>query len=158
MPLPDATQWELVEQVADSAYPIYEHLKRLGAVPNSRWSTRTTPARASCRCLVGKNLLVRRCRPSGPGAQGAAYRHALDTAGLHLMEAVVFLQDLLRTGRAPRRVDPATFPTAFIPKTLRRHLFVEMEDAAKKKRLQVDPSRSCLALRTYCFPMLQGLW
>ena len=31
MPLPDATQWELVEQVADSAYPIYEHLKRLGA-------------------------------------------------------------------------------------------------------------------------------
>jgi transposase len=28
MPLPDATQWE---QVADSAYPIYEHLKRLGA-------------------------------------------------------------------------------------------------------------------------------
>ena len=31
MPLPDATQWELVEQVADSAYPVYEHLKRLGA-------------------------------------------------------------------------------------------------------------------------------
>ena len=31
MPLPDATQWELVEQVADSAYPIYESLKRLGA-------------------------------------------------------------------------------------------------------------------------------
>ena len=31
MPLPDATQWELVEQVADSAYPIYETLKQLGA-------------------------------------------------------------------------------------------------------------------------------
>ncbi len=31
MPLPDATQWELVEQVADSGYPVYEHLKRLGA-------------------------------------------------------------------------------------------------------------------------------
>jgi hypothetical protein len=31
MPLPDATQWELVEQVADSAYPVYESLKRLGA-------------------------------------------------------------------------------------------------------------------------------
>jgi hypothetical protein len=31
MPLPDATQWELVEQVADSAYRVYEHLKRLGA-------------------------------------------------------------------------------------------------------------------------------
>lgn len=31
MPLPDATQWDLVEQVADSAYPVYEQLKRLGA-------------------------------------------------------------------------------------------------------------------------------
>ena len=31
VPLPDATQWELVEQVADSAYPIYEQFKRLGA-------------------------------------------------------------------------------------------------------------------------------
>jgi hypothetical protein len=31
MPLPDATQWELVEQVADSAYPVYEYLKKLGA-------------------------------------------------------------------------------------------------------------------------------
>ena len=31
MPLPDATQWDLVEQVADSAYPIYETLKPLAA-------------------------------------------------------------------------------------------------------------------------------
>ncbi len=31
MPLPDATQWELVEQVADSGYPVYEQLKHLGA-------------------------------------------------------------------------------------------------------------------------------
>jgi transposase len=31
MPLPDATQWELVEQVADDTYRVYEHLKRLGA-------------------------------------------------------------------------------------------------------------------------------
>jgi hypothetical protein len=31
MPLPDATQWDLVEQVADSAYPVHEQLKRLGA-------------------------------------------------------------------------------------------------------------------------------
>jgi len=30
MPLPDATQWEQVEQVADSAYPLYGHLERLG--------------------------------------------------------------------------------------------------------------------------------
>ena len=31
MPLSDATQWELVEEVADAGYPIYEALKRLGA-------------------------------------------------------------------------------------------------------------------------------
>ena len=31
MPLPDSTQWALVEEVADSAYPTYEYLKRLGA-------------------------------------------------------------------------------------------------------------------------------
>jgi len=29
--LSDATQWELGEEVADSAYPVYEHLKSLGA-------------------------------------------------------------------------------------------------------------------------------
>ncbi len=31
MPLPDATQWELVEEVADSAYPVYESLQWLAA-------------------------------------------------------------------------------------------------------------------------------
>jgi len=31
MPLPDATQWELVEQVAEGTYPLYEYLKHLGA-------------------------------------------------------------------------------------------------------------------------------
>jgi hypothetical protein len=31
MPLADATQWDLVEQVADSAYPVYEYLKKIGA-------------------------------------------------------------------------------------------------------------------------------
>ncbi len=31
MPLPDATQWEQVEQVADSTYPVYEYLKKAGA-------------------------------------------------------------------------------------------------------------------------------
>jgi hypothetical protein len=31
MPLPDATQWMLVEQVADSAYPVYERLHHIGA-------------------------------------------------------------------------------------------------------------------------------
>ena len=31
MPLADATQWGLIEQVADSTYPVYESLKRVGA-------------------------------------------------------------------------------------------------------------------------------
>ena len=31
MPLSDATQWDLVEQVADNSYPVYEYLKKLGA-------------------------------------------------------------------------------------------------------------------------------
>ncbi len=31
MPLPDAIQWELVEEVTDSTYPVYEYLKWLGA-------------------------------------------------------------------------------------------------------------------------------
>jgi transposase len=31
MPLPDATQCELVERVADDTYPVYEYFKRLGA-------------------------------------------------------------------------------------------------------------------------------
>ena len=55
-----------------------------------------------------------------------------------LMEAVVFLQDLLRGGTSPRRANPAAFPTAVIPKSVRRHLFVETGDSPKKKQLQVD--------------------
>jgi transposase len=31
MPLSDATQWELVQELADSAYPVYEYLKCFGA-------------------------------------------------------------------------------------------------------------------------------
>ena len=31
LPLPDATQWELVETVADGGYPVFEYLKFLGA-------------------------------------------------------------------------------------------------------------------------------
>jgi hypothetical protein len=31
MPLPDATQWDQVEHVVDSAYPVYEQFKYLGA-------------------------------------------------------------------------------------------------------------------------------
>ena len=31
MPLPDATQWDLVEQIADGTYPVFDALKYLGA-------------------------------------------------------------------------------------------------------------------------------
>jgi TnpA family transposase len=55
-----------------------------------------------------------------------------------LMEAVVFLQGLLRGGSSPRRANPAAFPTGVIPKKLRRHLLVETEDSPKKKQLQID--------------------
>ena len=42
MPLPDATQWPLVEQVADTAYVVVEHLKKVAAV-----STASFPMSAS---------------------------------------------------------------------------------------------------------------
>jgi hypothetical protein len=31
VPVPDATQWDQIEQVADSAYPVFKHLERLAA-------------------------------------------------------------------------------------------------------------------------------
>ena len=54
------------------------------------------------------------------------------------MDAVVFLQALLCRGKSPRRTNPATFPTDFIPKKLRRYLFVETEDSPKSKQLKID--------------------
>ncbi len=42
-----------------------------------------------------------------------------------LMNAVAFLQDLLRQGKSPRQVNPALFPTTMIPKSLQRYLFSE---------------------------------
>jgi len=29
--VPDATQWDLIERVADCAYPVFKHLERLAA-------------------------------------------------------------------------------------------------------------------------------
>jgi hypothetical protein len=55
-----------------------------------------------------------------------------------LMDAVVFLQELLRRGKSPRRINPATFPTDFIPKKLRRYLFFDTKESYKKKQLQID--------------------
>lgn len=54
-----------------------------------------------------------------------------------LLEAVTFLQNILRQGKSLRQVDPSTFPIALIPKNLQRHLFVTIEDE-KDKKLVVD--------------------
>ncbi len=40
-----------------------------------------------------------------------------------LLEAVTFLQGLLRQGKAPRQTDPSAFPVSVIPTGLRRYLF-----------------------------------
>lgn len=64
----------------------------------------------------------------------------LDFAGrvedVPLLEAVDFLQGLLREDKSPRQIDPALFPTAVIPKGLQRYLFAKVE--GKKKSLEVD--------------------
>lgn len=58
-----------------------------------------------------------------------------------LLEAVAFLQGLLREGKSPRQAKPEAFPQALIPKSLRPYLFVEADTAkakARAKRLDVD--------------------
>ena len=52
-----------------------------------------------------------------------------------LLEAVTFLQTLLRQGQSPRQTAPSAFPTAFIPKGVQRYL---CSGTAKQKRLEVD--------------------
>lgn len=53
-----------------------------------------------------------------------------------LMDAVSFMQDLLRQGKSPRQTKPSAFPTAIIPKNLNRYMFVVGE--GKKKELDAD--------------------
>jgi hypothetical protein len=53
-----------------------------------------------------------------------------------LLEAVNFLQNLLRGGKSPRQCKPSAFPTAFIPKPLQIHVY--HTETGKKKRLDVD--------------------
>jgi len=53
-----------------------------------------------------------------------------------LLEAIEFLQALLRANKSPRQADPALFPTEVIPKTLRRYLF--SKDEENEKILDVD--------------------
>lgn len=55
-----------------------------------------------------------------------------------LLEAVYFLQNLLRQDKSPRQINPATFPIAVIPKSLQRYLYAAVEGKAKEKRLDVD--------------------
>lgn len=53
-----------------------------------------------------------------------------------LLEAVDFLQECLRGGTPLRQCNPSSFPTAFIPKTLKPHLY--HPGSGKAKRLDVD--------------------
>lgn len=65
----------------------------------------------------------------------------LDFAGLvenaPLLEAIQFLQDLLRQGKTPRQVNPARFPTGIIMKNLQRYLYTKI-GKRKRKHLEVD--------------------
>src|SRR5260370_717255 len=53
-----------------------------------------------------------------------------------LLEAIDFLQDLLRKGKSPRQINPSSFPVTLIPKNLHRYLYVTQP--GKKKLLDVD--------------------
>jgi hypothetical protein len=55
-----------------------------------------------------------------------------------LLEAVMFLQHLLRQGQSPRQTPPSTFPTTVIPKALQRYLFTAVEGKRTEKPLEVD--------------------
>ncbi len=54
-----------------------------------------------------------------------------------LLEAILFLQELLRQGKTPRQMNPANFPTGIIAKSLQRYLYTRAEEQ-KKKTLEVD--------------------
>lgn len=53
-----------------------------------------------------------------------------------LLDAVTFLQDLLRQGKSPRQTTLSAFPTTVITKSLQRYLFAVEE--GKAPRLEVD--------------------
>jgi hypothetical protein len=53
-----------------------------------------------------------------------------------LLEAVAFLQGLLREGKSPRQTKPSLFPIDVIPKSLQRYLFTGVK--TKVKTLEVD--------------------
>lgn len=59
-----------------------------------------------------------------------------------LLEAVDFLQGLLRAGRSPRQTNPSLFPVAVIPKSLQRYLYSQADGAddekSHEKQLELD--------------------
>lgn len=65
----------------------------------------------------------------------------LDFAGLiddaPLLEAVAFMQELLRQGKSPRQAKQVDFPTGIIAKNLQRYMYTEAEKR-KDKLLEVD--------------------
>lgn len=64
-----------------------------------------------------------------------------DAAGLiddaPLLEAVAFLQELLRQSKSPRQAKPADFPTGIFAKGVQRYMYSTAEKR-KDKRLEVD--------------------
>jgi len=54
-----------------------------------------------------------------------------------LLEAVIFLQGLLRQGKTPRQTDPSAFPLSIVPTGLRRYLF-GTEGKGKERVLEID--------------------
>lgn len=53
-----------------------------------------------------------------------------------LLEAIVFLQDLLRQGKSPRQTNPLLFPISIVSKSVRPYLFSKVK--GEKKQLKVD--------------------
>jgi TnpA family transposase len=66
----------------------------------------------------------------------------LDFSGLvedaPLLEAVAFLQEILRHGRSPRQIDSSDFPTGIIGRNVQRYMYTEAE---KRKDRQLDVDR-----------------
>ena len=66
----------------------------------------------------------------------------LDVAGMvedaPLLEAVAFLQEILRHGRSPRQINSSDFPTGIIARNVQRYMYTEAE---KRKDRQLDVDR-----------------
>lgn len=65
-----------------------------------------------------------------------------------LLDAVLVMQDLLRSGKSPRQAKPSLFPTVVIPKSLQRYLFV---DSGEEDDDQIADSDKVLDVDRYEF-------